>query len=101
MGHKTDDQQKHEPSQHRADLKNGEDLGRGAGASIPTIEPGTYAYISTKKSRIELRRRTGVIAIFWLFCWQKKWHRKQTRLQRLTHKAHFPFFKTIDEFDFS
>jgi DNA replication protein DnaC len=28
-------------------------------------------------------------------------HRKQTRLQRLTRKAHFPFFKTIDEFDFS
>src|SRR6202048_2112075 len=27
--------------------------------------------------------------------------RKQTRLQRLTRKAHFPFFKTIDEFDFS
>ena len=28
-------------------------------------------------------------------------HRKQTRLRRLTRKAHFPFFKTIDEFDFS
>jgi len=28
-------------------------------------------------------------------------HRKQTRLQRFTSKAHFPFFKTIDEFDFS
>jgi DNA replication protein DnaC len=28
-------------------------------------------------------------------------HRKQTRLQRLTRKAHFPFFKTVDEFDFS
>lgn len=28
-------------------------------------------------------------------------HRSQTRLQRLTRKAHFPFFKTIDEFDFS
>jgi len=28
-------------------------------------------------------------------------HRKQTRLQRFTRKAHFPFFKTIDEFDFS
>jgi DNA replication protein DnaC len=28
-------------------------------------------------------------------------HRKQTRLQRLTRKAHFPFFKTIDEFDLS
>src|SRR5947209_11175476 len=28
-------------------------------------------------------------------------HRKQTRLQRLTRKAQFPFFKTIDEFDFS
>jgi DNA replication protein DnaC len=28
-------------------------------------------------------------------------HRKQTRLQRFTAKAHFPFFKTIDEFDFS
>jgi len=28
-------------------------------------------------------------------------HRKQTRLQRLTRSAHFPFFKTIDEFDFS
>jgi DNA replication protein DnaC len=27
-------------------------------------------------------------------------HRKQTRLQRLTRKAHFPFFKTVDEFDF-
>jgi len=28
-------------------------------------------------------------------------HRKQTRLQRLTRQAHFPFLKTIDEFDFS
>ena len=28
-------------------------------------------------------------------------HRTQTRLQRLTRKADFPFFKTIDEFDFS
>jgi DNA replication protein DnaC len=28
-------------------------------------------------------------------------HRKQTRLQRFTRKADFPFFKTIDEFDFS
>jgi len=28
-------------------------------------------------------------------------HRKQTRLQRFTRKAHFPFLKTIDEFDFS
>jgi len=27
--------------------------------------------------------------------------RKQTRLQRLTRSAHFPFFKTIEEFDFS
>jgi DNA replication protein DnaC len=27
-------------------------------------------------------------------------HRKQTRLQRCTRSAHFPFFKTIDEFDF-
>ena len=26
-------------------------------------------------------------------------HRKQTRLQRCTRGAHFPFFKTIDEFD--
>src|SRR6516162_11686489 len=28
-------------------------------------------------------------------------HRKQTRLQRFTRKAHFPFLKTTDEFDFS
>jgi len=28
-------------------------------------------------------------------------HRKQTRLQRFTRKADFPFLKTIDEFDFS
>jgi DNA replication protein DnaC len=28
-------------------------------------------------------------------------HRKQTRLQRCTRQAHFPFFKTIEEFDFS
>jgi hypothetical protein len=28
-------------------------------------------------------------------------HRKQTRLQRCTRQAHFPFFKTIDEFDFT
>ena len=27
--------------------------------------------------------------------------RKQTRLQRCTRHAHFPFFKTIDEFDFT
>lgn len=27
--------------------------------------------------------------------------RKQTRLQRCTRSAHFPFFKTIDEFDFT
>jgi len=28
-------------------------------------------------------------------------HRTQTRLQRCTRQAHFPFFKTIDEFDFT
>ena len=28
-------------------------------------------------------------------------HLKQTRLQRCTRQAHFPFFKTIDEFDFT
>jgi DNA replication protein DnaC len=28
-------------------------------------------------------------------------HRKQTRLQRVTRKAHFPFLKTIDDFDFT
>ena len=28
-------------------------------------------------------------------------HRTQTRLQRLTRKARFPFLKTIDEFDFT
>jgi DNA replication protein DnaC len=28
-------------------------------------------------------------------------HRKQTRLQRLTHRARFPYLKTIDDFDFS
>jgi DNA replication protein DnaC len=28
-------------------------------------------------------------------------HRTQTRLQRFTRKANFPFFKTIDEFDFT
>src|SRR5438445_13194294 len=27
--------------------------------------------------------------------------RKQTRLQRCTRSAHFPFLKTIDEFDFT
>ena len=28
-------------------------------------------------------------------------HRKQTRLQRLTRKARFPYLKTIDDFDFT
>jgi len=28
-------------------------------------------------------------------------HRKQTRIQRLTRKARFPFLKTIDDFDFT
>ena len=28
-------------------------------------------------------------------------HRTQTRLQRLTHRAHFPYLKTIDDFDFT
>src|SRR5246127_2823433 len=28
-------------------------------------------------------------------------HRQQTRLVRFTRKAHFPFFRTIEEFDFS
>ena len=28
-------------------------------------------------------------------------HRQQTRVQRLTHRARFPFLKTIDEFDFT
>jgi DNA replication protein DnaC len=28
-------------------------------------------------------------------------HRQQTRLGRLTHRADFPFFKTIDDFDFT
>ncbi len=28
-------------------------------------------------------------------------HRQQTRLRRLSHRAHFPFLKTIDDFDFT
>jgi len=28
-------------------------------------------------------------------------HRRQTRIQRRTHSAHFPFLKTVEEFDFS
>src|SRR5262245_55702779 len=28
-------------------------------------------------------------------------HRQQTRLQRLTRKARFPFLKTVDDFDFT
>jgi DNA replication protein DnaC len=28
-------------------------------------------------------------------------HRQQTRLGRLSHRAHFPFLKTIDDFDFT
>jgi len=28
-------------------------------------------------------------------------HRQQTRLARLSHRAHFPFLKTIDDFDFT
>ena len=28
-------------------------------------------------------------------------HRQQTRLARLTRRAHFPFFKTIDDFNFT
>ena len=28
-------------------------------------------------------------------------HRQQTRIQRLTHAAHFPFLKTVDDFDFT
>jgi len=28
-------------------------------------------------------------------------HRQQTRIQRLTHRARFPFLKTIDDFDFT
>src|SRR6516225_2760008 len=34
-----------------------------------------------------------------LFLAEEVARRKQTRLQRLTRSAHFPFFKTIDEFD--
>ena len=28
-------------------------------------------------------------------------HRQQTRLARLTRRAHFPFLKTVDDFDFA
>ncbi len=28
-------------------------------------------------------------------------HRGQTRVQRMTHRAHFPFLRTIEEFDFA
>jgi len=28
-------------------------------------------------------------------------HRAQTRIQRCVHRAHFPFLKTVDEFDFT
>jgi DNA replication protein DnaC len=28
-------------------------------------------------------------------------HRGQTRVQRMTHRAHFPFLRTIEEFDFT
>ena len=38
--------------------------------------------------------------LFWLMS-EEVAHRKQTRLQRLTHKADFPFLRTIEEFDFS
>src|SRR5207247_10606126 len=28
-------------------------------------------------------------------------HRAQTRIQRCVHRSHFPFLKTVDEFDFT
>jgi DNA replication protein DnaC len=36
-----------------------------------------------------------------ILCAEEVAHRQQTRLQRLTRKAHFPFLKTIDDFDFT
>ncbi len=35
------------------------------------------------------------------FALEETAHRRQTRLQRTTHRAAFPFLKTIDDFDFT
>jgi DNA replication protein DnaC len=43
-------------------------------------------------------RNSGLLAV--LFA-EEVAHRQQTRIQRLTRRARFPFLKTIDEFDFT
>jgi len=74
---------------------------RAAGGSVPTVEPGLYpSYLSGRADRAE-KENWSYRDFLALLLAEEVAHRTQTRLQRFTRKAHFPFFKTIDEFDFS
>jgi DNA replication protein DnaC len=88
-------------SQVRVESKLGQAVGRATGASIPAVEPGAHAsYLPRGRGSAQKGNWTYRDFLALLLA-EEVAHRKQTRLQRFTHKAHFPFFKTIDEFDFS
>jgi DNA replication protein DnaC len=81
-------------------MENAEVLGRGAGASISKVEIGKHtSYLPTGGG--SCRKRNWSYRDFLTFpLTEEVAHRNQTHLQRGTRNAHFPFFNTIDEFDF-
>jgi DNA replication protein DnaC len=75
---------------------------------IPDIEPllKRLSLANTRRTYRELIRRAERES--WSFgqflsivVAEEIAHRRQTRISRLTHRAGFPFLKTIEEFDFS
>src|SRR5438552_18414963 len=56
---------------------------------------------STKRWHIEPKKKVGPIATSSLFCSPKKLHDASKPDCSAAPAAHFPFLKTIDEFDFT
>jgi DNA replication protein DnaC len=76
--------------------------------TIPDIEPllKRLSLANTRRTYRELiRRAEGESWTYGQFLQtvasEEIAHRRQTRINRLTHRAGFPFLKTIEEFDFS
>ena len=85
----------------------------GLGPEIPKLTAGELEALMRRLNLAQTRRIYQEVAdraekdqcsyrdfLAFLFA-EEVAHRQQTRLMRLTRKAQFPFFKTIEEFDFS
>ena len=83
----------------------------GLGPEIPKLTAGELEALMRRLNLAQTRRIHQQVAdraekeqwsyrdfLAFLFA-EEVAHRQQTRLMRLTRKAHFPFFKTIEEFD--